>query len=177
MCRPARIVEAEVLHRVADRARTVDRSRRAVERRERAVAGELHDDTTRAGHVPLDDAVVRGEGRRPRLVAQLRGAFGRSDDVGEQHGRQHAVRRCSAAFAGEERLDLVEHAVGVAGEPHVVVAVELHQSRVRDALGEILRVFATHVAVATPVQQQCRRLDALERGADVGAQDTGRATP
>ena len=100
----------------------------------------------------------------------------RSDDVGEQHGRQHAVRRCSAAFAGEERFDLVEHAVGVAGEPHVVVAVELHQSRVRDPLGEILCVFATHVAVATPVQQQCRRLDALERGADVGAQDTGRST-
>jgi hypothetical protein len=32
-------------------------------------------------------------------------------------------------------------------------------------------VFATHVAVATPVQQQRRRLDALERGADVGAHE------
>jgi len=32
-------------------------------------------------------------------------------------------------------------------------------------------VFATHVAVATPVQQQRRRLDALQRGADVGAHE------
>ena len=77
----------------------------------------------------------------------------------------------SAAFAGEERLDFVEHAVGVAGEPHVVVAVELHQPCVPDPLDEILRVFATHVAVATPVQQQRRRLDALQRGADVGAHE------
>jgi len=121
--------------------------------------------------VPLDEAVVGSEGRGPRLVAQLRRAFGRSDDVGEQHGRQHAVRRCGAALAGEERLDFVQHAVGVPGEPHVVVAVELHESCVPDSLDEILCVFATHVAVATPVQQQRRRLDALERGADVGAHE------
>src|SRR6185312_12919034 len=93
------------------------------------------------------------------------------DDVGKQHGRQHAVRRCRAALAGEERLDFVEHAVGVPREPQVVVAVELHQSCVPDPLGEILRVFATHVSVATPVQQQRRRLDALQRGADVGAHE------
>jgi hypothetical protein len=42
-------VEPEVLHRVADRARAVDRARRPVERRERAVAGELDDCAPRAG--------------------------------------------------------------------------------------------------------------------------------
>ena len=90
-----------------------------------------------------------------------------------------STRFDGAALRSPVRNDstLVEHAVGVAGEPDVVVAVELHQSRVRDPLGEILCVFATHVAVATPVQQQRRRLDALERGADVGAQEQVVATP
>ena len=113
---------------------------------------------------------MRSEGRRPRFVAQLRGALRRSDDVGEQHGRQHAVRRCSPASAGEKRFDLVEHAVGVAGEPDVVIAFKLHQSRVRDALGEILRVArharGGHHAGATAG----RRLDALERGTHVAVQ-------
>ena len=40
-----------------------------------------------------------------------------------------------------------------------------------DLLGEILCVFDTYVAVATPVQQQRRRLDALQRWADVGAHE------
>ena len=36
-------------------------ARGAIEHRESAVAGELHDDTTRAGHVPLSEAVVGSE--------------------------------------------------------------------------------------------------------------------
>ena len=52
--------EAEVFYRVANRARTVDRSRRTVERCEGVVAGELDDRAARAGHVPLDEAVVGG---------------------------------------------------------------------------------------------------------------------
>jgi hypothetical protein len=41
-------LEAQVLRRVANRARAVDRSRRAGEHRKRVGAGELHDDTTPA---------------------------------------------------------------------------------------------------------------------------------
>jgi hypothetical protein len=74
------------------------------------------------------------------------------------------------APAGQKRFNLVEHTVGVAGEPDVVIAVKLQESRVRDAPGKIPCVLGTHVAVTTPVQQQRRRLDALEPRADVAMQ-------
>ena len=83
--------QAEILHRVADRTRAVDRPRRAVECRQNAVTRRLHDNSARGGDMPLDHAVVGGEGCRPRLVAELRCALGGSDDVGEQHGRQDPV--------------------------------------------------------------------------------------
>ena len=83
-----------------------------------------------------------------------------------------------AALAGEERLDLVEHAVGVPGEPHVVVAVELHQLRAcRIRLTRSCACSPTHVAVATPVQQQVGAWMLVERGADVGAHEYVVASP
>ena len=81
-----------------------------------------------------------------------------------------------AACAGEERLDLVEHAVGIAGEPHVVVAIELDQLRVRDPLGEICDMVTRHIAVAAPAQHQRRRLDAPEQRAHVGTRRTARTS-
>ena len=114
--------------------------------------------------MPLDDAVVGAERRRPGVVAELRGALGRSDDVGEQHGRQHAVGRCGAALAGEERLDLVSTwSASPANHLSSPSSSTSRACRIRSA--RYLCVFAMHVAVATPVQQQRRRLDALERGA------------
>jgi hypothetical protein len=44
---------------------------------------------------------------------ERRGALGGADYVGEQDGREHAVRLAIAALAGAERLDLVEALVGV----------------------------------------------------------------
>ena len=86
--------------------------------------------------MPLDDAVVGGESRRPRSSPSLRRALGGSDDVGEQHRRQHAVRRRGAALAGEERLDLVQHPSASPANQHAV-AVELDEPRVRDPLGDV----------------------------------------
>ena len=51
---------------------------------------------------------------RPGLVAQARSALGRSDDVGEKDGRQHPIVLWMAPSAGQELLDLLDHAVGIA---------------------------------------------------------------
>jgi len=93
----------------------------------------------------------------------------RFDDVDEQHGRQNTIGRRRTAVAGEKRLDLVEHAVGVASEPDVVIAVELDEPSVRNPLGEICDVVMTDVAVAASTQQQRWRLNAAHQRADVDA--------
>ena len=87
---------------------------------------------------------------------------------GEQDGGRDAVGGCGAPASGDERLDLIEHPVGVTGEPHVVVPVELHQARVRDAVGDMLCVLGDDMAVPAPVQDEGGRLDAFEHGPKVG---------
>ena len=53
----------------------------------------------------------------------------------------------AAGATGDERFNLVERPVSVAGKPHMVVPVELHQPRPRNAFGEVTSVAAVHVAV------------------------------
>ena len=53
-------------------------------------------------------------------------------DVGEQHGREHAVGLALVALAGEELLDLADDDLAVAQREHVVAALELDEARVRD---------------------------------------------
>jgi hypothetical protein len=98
-----------------------------------------------------DDVVVHVESGGPGLITESLGAFGRSDDVGKQHGRKHAVRRRGRACTGNERFNLVKHPVGIAGKPHIVVPVELHQTHLRDAIGEIAGVAVGHVAITAAV--------------------------
>ena len=58
-------LEAEPAHRVADRAGTADRARRAVEGGEEAVAGEPHLLAAEPLQPVADDRVVLGEEGRP----------------------------------------------------------------------------------------------------------------
>src|SRR6202012_39114 len=48
--------------------------------------------------------------------------------------------------------------------------VKLHQSRLRDAVGEVPSVAADHVAITAAAQQQRRRLNTLNRRPNIGAQ-------
>ena len=83
-------LEAERPDRVADRRGAADRPRRAVEEREEAVAGGVDlPPRKRASSRRTSGRAV--EQVAPALVAELGGALGRADDVGEQDGREHAV--------------------------------------------------------------------------------------
>jgi hypothetical protein len=70
---PGAHLEAERLHRVADRHRAADRSLRAVEHREEAVARRVHLAAPKAGQLRPHDGIVRIKQRMPIPVADLCG--------------------------------------------------------------------------------------------------------
>ena len=78
--------------------------------------------------------VVLVEQLAPAPVAELGRALGRADDVGEEHGREHAIRLGPGPDAREELLDLVDDRVGIARPDEVLVAGELDELRARDLL-------------------------------------------
>src|SRR5881392_2647777 len=77
--------------RLEDRASATDRARRAVERREEAVADRLDLATLEAAESLSDPALVALEQLSPALVAQLGGRARGVDDVGEQHRGEDAL--------------------------------------------------------------------------------------
>jgi hypothetical protein len=115
-------VEAEPAYRVDDGRRTSHRSGRPIERREEPVARGLDLTSAPAVELASDGLVVAIDEPLPCTVTDLDGACGRSGDVGEQHGREHAVGFGPSAGSGQEVLDLVRDRVGVAGPHQVVVS-------------------------------------------------------
>ena len=105
---PGAHLDAERLHRVANRHRAADRSLRAVEHRQEAVARRVHLAAPKAGELRPDDGVVRIEQRMPVTVADLRRPTRRVHDVGEQHRGEHPIIGHFGLVAGEELGDLLE---------------------------------------------------------------------
>ena len=105
---PGAHLDAERLHRVADRHGAADRSLRAVEHREEAVARRVHLAAPKAGELGPDDGVVRIEQRMPVTVTDLRGPARRVHDVGEQHRGENPIIGHFGLLAGEELGDLLE---------------------------------------------------------------------
>jgi hypothetical protein len=62
-----------------------------VERCDEPVAGGVHLVAIQAAELGPHDRIMGVELAAPRFVAQLGGADGRLDDVGEQHGSEDAV--------------------------------------------------------------------------------------
>src|SRR6187431_2943747 len=84
----------------ADRLGATDGARRAVERGEETVARGIDLAAAESLELAAGDAVERIEDGVPARVAELRGALGRADDVGEQDRREDAIRRAAVALAG-----------------------------------------------------------------------------
>ena len=137
---PGPDLEPQLADAVADRDRTADRAGRAVERREEPVADDLDLVAAEPLELTAHDPVVVGQQGLPADVAELGRPLGRADDVGEQDGRQHASRLRRRPDAGDERLDLGDHRVEVAGPDEVVGAGQLDVPGVGDVLGEVAAV-------------------------------------
>jgi len=105
---PGAHLEAERLHRVADRHGATDRSLRAVEHREETVARRAHLAASKPSELGSDDDVVRIKQGMPVTVAHLRGAPGRVHDVGEEHRGENPIIGHFSLVAGEELGNLLE---------------------------------------------------------------------
>src|SRR4029077_5010733 len=109
-----------------------DGSCRSVERGEHTVAGGLDLATAVSVQMPSDDPEVLSQQFVPPHVAQLGGQPGRVDDVGEQHGSQHAVVSPLWPNAGNELLDLGQDRLRVAGPDELVVSGQFDVSGSRN---------------------------------------------
>jgi hypothetical protein len=149
-----------------DGARAADRPRRPVERREEAVAGGVDLAAAKACEVAAHDLVVPLEQIAPAPVAQFAGAPGRSDDVGEQHGREHAIWFLRLANTRQELADLLHDVVPVdPGE--MCVARQLDVFRALDVPREPAGVLDVADFVVDTVHDQGRRVDRRDDVADV----------
>ena len=82
------------------------------------------------------DRVVALEQLAPASVAQRAAAVSvDADDVGEEHGGEHALGLGMPAHAGQELLDLVEDRLGVVEVRQVVCSGQLDQLRARESSG------------------------------------------
>jgi hypothetical protein len=132
-------LDAQRAHLLADRACAVDAPCRPVEGREDAVARGFYLPTAVPVELTPDEAVVLLEQIAPASVAERRGAFGRLDYVGEEHGRKGTVGLALAALACQELLGLVDDLIRVAGPGPMVVTRQLDEARARDLLCEPAR--------------------------------------
>ena len=103
--------------------------------------------------------VVAREQVAPATVAELGGARGGVDDVGEHHRQQRPRELAAGAASGEELLDLFDDRVAVADEGKRVGAVELDVAGAGDVLGEVARVADVPSEVLGAVHDERRNAD------------------
>ena len=133
-------VDAQSSEGVANGDGAVDGSSRSVEGGHEFISDRVDFLAAEALQLAAHGPVVAVEDLTPLAVAQLSGALGGADDVGEQHRRQHSVGVGGGAYTGQEFFDLVDVSVAVASEDEVVGPGYLNQPAAGDALGQVLGV-------------------------------------
>ena len=103
-------VKLQAPRRRTDRSRGTDCTRRAVERCQNSIAGRFHQPTSELCNVGLDAIIVCRKQFLPAPVAHPRRPLGGIDDVGEQHGGEHALEFWLRSHPSKKFLHLVEHA-------------------------------------------------------------------
>src|SRR4029453_8282529 len=145
---PGPNLEAEVLHRVDDRAGTADRARRSVERGEEAVTGGVELLPAEPHELSPHQRVVLGEQVAPTAVAELDQFRRRADDVGEENGREHAVGLDDVPLAtiphlAEKTLGMLSDLVR-ANPPAVLCPGESYELRSGDMARDVLAPAELH---------------------------------
>ena len=99
--------------------------------------------------------------RAPSSVAELDRLLGRADDVDDEDSRENPIGVLDVApRTGYELLDRTEKLRG--RERPVIGAVELHETRAGDVLGEVQTVARAHVRVVPALDHQRRSRDKRE---------------
>jgi len=89
--------------------------------------------------------------------------------VGEQHGGQHTGRFEATASPDQELLDHPQHLVLLV-PPQRQVALQLHQPRAGDVLGQVAAMCGRHQREVAVVQHQRGHLDQRQKRAQVNLQ-------
>jgi hypothetical protein len=100
-------LDADAGQFLSERRRTVDRPAGSLEGGQDPVAGGLDEMAAELLDQPAGQLVVHVQQLSPAPVAELPGSAGGTDDVGEQHRRQHPGWVGYGADAGQEPLDVV----------------------------------------------------------------------
>jgi hypothetical protein len=130
-------LEIERPHCPHDLLGTAHGARRAVEQRQEAVAGGLHFAATMALQLGANSHVMRLQRRPPLAVAGRHRLFRRIDDVGEQHGRQHAVDLDGCRRGTHELADLVDDPIHIGRPGSVIIARQLDIAGAGNIFGEL----------------------------------------
>ena len=126
-------LEPELVHAVGDRAGTSNRARGAIEAGEEAIPGSVELLTAEAEEFVTDERMMALEQLTPATVAEGGGSFGRADDVGEEQGREHAVRPFLLPAFGipdvlQEPFDLCADQRGRLAEGEMAGSRDLHDA-------------------------------------------------
>src|SRR5579859_3501891 len=157
-------VQAELADTVTNGDCAADRAAWAIERGKYPITERLDEPAP----VELDltrERIVAFKQRAPSGITELGGTGGRPDDVGKEHGRQHAVAANRSSYACQELLDLGR---GLAA------CRELDVSRARDVGRGVARVTFVNERVAGSVQHQRRTLHAGQRVTHIQLADHGK---
>src|SRR5688572_3777161 len=141
-------LEAQVASSISDRLGAADRPGGAVERRQEPVAGRIDLAAPETPQLSSDQLVVLREQLFPRGVPKLGGSLCRSDNVGEEDGREYPIRFGRAACPGNELLHLPQDRFDVAGPDVRVDPWDLHITGAGDLLRKIASAFARREAGA-----------------------------
>jgi hypothetical protein len=173
-------------HRFHDRLSTPDRAPRAIERDEKPISQRLNFVAAEARYFPANGSVMSLQQFMPRFVAQFTRPRGRTDDIGEHEGRQHAARfGCAACLGpGDEVHDHIRDLQGIVSDPvNVVRTIQLYELGARNMGGEEPAGLNTDGRILGPVQNKRRnengRQDIVNVDLAVHAHqiDDGRRTP
>ena len=166
---PGADLELERPDGLDDRLRAAHGAGGSVERCEEPVSGGVDLDPVIPPEDRADRGVVALDGLPPSSVAELGRLLGRSDDVREQHGREHPIeRRLLVAHRTEESADLLDHRRHVAVPGEVVRALELDEPSPRDVASQVAAFLDVIHDLVLPMHDERGGLHRTEHASDVG---------
>ena len=112
--------------------------------------------------------VMAREHVSPASIPQGRRLLGRTDDVGEEKSREHAIRLRGVSRAREKFLDLVKYRIRIADEIDVVGSGECREPSSRNVACDVARLVDANIPILFAVHHQGRHPDRRQDVADIG---------
>ena len=155
-------LDPRVRRSFAHSSRATDRGGWRRERREEPITSRIDLLASEAAELRAYEGIVLLEQIGPRAVAKVTGKLGRSDDVGEHHGRHGLHRLKPTPLTGQELLDFIGESRHVARPEREVLTGQLNPARSRDPFGEVLTVGDVIHPVTHPMHHKRRNRHSRE---------------